>query len=164
MSTPADITRVEVEDFLFYEAELLDEWKLKEWLALFTLDANYYVPSTDVAPDASPDNNLFYIADDRFRLESRVERLLKRTAHSEFPHSKTRHLVSNVRIRERLADGLAVNSAFITYRSKDHVTETFVGSNRYRLVMDSGGLKIREKRCVLDLDGLKPQGRISILL
>ena len=164
MALPGDITRVEIEDFLFYEAELLDEWKLKEWLGLFTMDANYYVPSTDVAPDASPADSLFYIADDRFRLESRVERLLKRTAHSEFPHSKTRHLVSNVRVRERLADGLIVSTAFATYRSKDHVTDTFVGTARYRIVMNDAGMKIREKRVVLDLDGLRPQGRISILL
>src|SRR5262245_53854066 len=77
----ADITRDQVEDFMYLEAELLDEWRLKEWLALFTADASYYVPATDVAPDASPDTSLFYVADDRFRLEQRVERLLKRTAH-----------------------------------------------------------------------------------
>jgi p-cumate 2,3-dioxygenase beta subunit len=93
-----------------------------------------------------------------------VIRLLKRTAHSEFPRSKTRHLISNVRIRERLADGLIVGTAFITYRSKDNVTDVFIGSTRYHLVTEGEGLKIVEKRCVLDLDGLRPQGRISILL
>ncbi|MEQ9642288.1 MAG: aromatic-ring-hydroxylating dioxygenase subunit beta [Alphaproteobacteria bacterium] len=164
MTTLNEIGRPEVEDFLFYEAELLDEWRLDEWLTLFTEDANYYVPSTDVAPDASADNNLFYIADDRYRLEARVARLNKRMAHSEYPRSKTRHLVSNVRIREREADSLFVTAAFITYRSKDDVTDAFVGSHRYRLVLTDNGLKIREKRCVLDLSGLKPQGRISIIL
>jgi len=164
MTAPDSITRSEVEDFLYYEAELLDEWRLEEWLTLFTGDAHYYVPATDLAADASPDDSLFYIADDRFRLESRVTRLLKRTAHSEYPRSKTRHLISNVRIRERLADGLIVGTAFITYRSKDNITDVFVGSTRYHLVTGGDGLKIAEKRCVLDLDGLKPQGRISILL
>ena len=51
------IARTEVEDFLFAEAELLDEWRLPEWLELFTDDAIYYVPATDLAVDASPDNN-----------------------------------------------------------------------------------------------------------
>ena len=60
-------------------------------------------PATDLAVDASPDNNLFYVADDRFRLSERVKRLMKRTAHAEFPHSRTRHLVSNVRIRKQSA-------------------------------------------------------------
>ena len=80
------IARTDVEDFLFAEAELLDEWRLPEWLELFTDDAIYYVPATDLAVDASPDNNLFYVADDRFRLSERVKRLMKRTAHAEFPH------------------------------------------------------------------------------
>lgn len=101
-----DVTREQVEDFMFLEAEMLDEWRLKEWLGLFTADGGYYVPTTDSAPNASPDNALFYVADDRFRLEQRVERLLKRTAHAEFPKSKTRHLVSNVRIRARRDDEL----------------------------------------------------------
>jgi len=164
MATPADITRIEVEDFLFLEAEMLDEWRLKEWLALFTRNASYYVPATDLTPEASPATSLFYIADDRSRLESRVERLMKRTAHSEYPRSKTRHLVTNVRIRERQADSIFVSAAFAVYRTKDSVTDLYVGSNRYRMVFEGGALKIREKRCILDLDGLKPQGRISILL
>src|SRR6266508_2291398 len=124
------IARTEVEDFLFAEAELLDEWRLPEWLELFTDDAIYYVPATDLAVDASPDNNLFYVADDRFRLSERVKRLMKRTAHAEFPHSRTRHLVSNVRIRGRSDHEMEVAAAFITYRTKDGITDTYFGSTR----------------------------------
>lgn len=164
MRTLADVTRDEVEDFLYFEAELLDEWRLKEWLGLFTMDACYYVPATDVPADASPDTSLFYVADDRFRLEQRVERLLKRTAHAEFPRSKTRHLVSNVRIRARTDDELDVGAAVLTYRTKMGLTETYIGSYRNRLVLTADGLRMREKRCVLDMDGLKPNGRISIIL
>ncbi len=157
-------TRLEVEDFLFLEAELLDEWRLREWLDLFTDDARYLVPPTDVSADAEPEANLFYIADDRFRLGERVTRLMKKTAHSEFPHSKTRHVVSNVRIKKVLEDEVEVSAAFITYRTKDGVTDRFVGHSRYRLAPSEAGWKIREKRCLLDHDGLRPQGRISILL
>jgi len=90
--------------------------------------------------------------------------LMKRTAHAEFPHSRTRHLVSNVRIRKRIGDDLEVGSAFITYRTKDGVTDTFFGSNRYRLVPGNGTFKIKEKRCLLDSEGLRAQGRVSIIL
>lgn len=159
-----EISRIEVEDFLFYEAELLDEWRLKEWLALFTDDAHYFVPSTDLPPGASPDTNLFYIADDRFRLGERVERLMKKSAHAEYPRSKTRHLLSNVRIRNRTETELEVGAAFATYRSKGETTDLYVGAIRYRMVPENGSLKIREKRCQLDMNGLKPQGRISIIL
>ncbi len=158
------VTRDQVEDFMFLEAEMLDEWRLKEWLTLFTADGCYYVPTTDSMPNASPDDSLFYVADDRFRLEQRVERLLKRTAHAEFPRSKTRHLVSNVRIRARKGDELDVGAAVLTYRTKMGLTETYIGSYRYRLAVTEQGLRIREKRCILDMDGLKPNGRISIIL
>ena len=159
-----NVSRADVEEFLFREAELLDEWRLPEWLQLFTDDAVYYVPVTDLPPDASPDNNLFYVADDRFRLSERVKRLMKRTAHAEFPHSRTRHIVSNVRIRQRLENEVDVASAFITYRTKDSVTDTYFGSNRYRLVPTDGSFRIREKKCLLDSDGLRSQGRVSIIL
>lgn len=158
------VTREQVEELMFLEAELLDEWRLKEWLDLFTADGCYYVPATDVAPNASPDTSLFYVADDRFRMEQRVERLLKRTAHAEFPRSKTRHVVSNVRIRARSAEELEVGAAVLTFRTKMGLTETYIGSYRYRLAMTGAGLRIREKRCVLDMDGLRPNGRISIIL
>jgi len=164
VSTMNTITRAEVEDFLFLEADLLDEWRLPEWLELFTEDATYSVPATDLPANASPDTSLFYVADDRFRLSERVKRLMKRTAHVEFPHSRTRHFVSNVRIRERGETDLAVSAAFLVYRTKDGVTDTFFGSHRYRLVPSNGSFRIREKRCLLDTDGLRPQGRVSIVL
>jgi p-cumate 2,3-dioxygenase beta subunit len=160
----AAVSRDQVEELLFLEAELLDEWRLRDWLNLFTADGSYYVPATDVPPNASPDTALFYVADDRFRLEQRVERLLKRTAHAEFPRSKTRHLVSNVRIRGQKDDELDVGAAVITHRTKMGLTETYIGSYRYRVAVTADGLRIREKRCILDMDGLKPNGRISIIL
>lgn len=160
----AALSRHEVEDFLYHEAGLLDEWRLPEWLALFTEDAHYEVPSTDLAANASPDENLFYIADDRFRLEQRVARLMKRSGHSEQPRSKTRHLVTNVRIAANDGASLSVTSAFAVYRTKDGVTDLFVGGAFHDLVADGSRLRIRRKRCALDLDGLRPQGRISIIL
>ena len=61
-------------------------------------------------------------------------------------------------------DEIEVGSSFITYRTKDGVTDTYFGSHRYRLVTDNGTLRIREKRCLLDSDGLRTQGRVSIIL
>jgi p-cumate 2,3-dioxygenase beta subunit len=159
-----EISRAAVEDFLYLEADLLDQWRLPEWLNLFTDDATYSVPATDLAPDASPDESLFYVADDRFRLSERVKRLMKRTAHVEFPHSRTRHFISNVRILSRSSDELAVSAAFLVYRTKDGVTDVYFGGHRYRLTVQASELRIREKRCLLDTDGLRPQGRVSIIL
>jgi p-cumate 2,3-dioxygenase beta subunit len=156
--------RAEIEDFLYQEAALLDAWMLPEWLALFTADATYKVPSASLPPGASSDETLFYIADDAHRLKERVNRLMKKTAFSEYPRSKTRHLVSNVRIMEQESDTCRVNAAFVVYRSKMGVTDTYIGGSEYALVCANGDLRIKEKRCNLDLESLRPQGRISIIL
>lgn len=157
-------TREAVEEFLFAEADLLDEWRLPEWLSLFTPDAVYYVPSTDVPHDASPEGRLFYIADDHYRLEQRVKRLMKRTAHVEFPHSKTRHLVSNVRIRGREGDTLRVSAAFITYRANHGRQDVYAGTLYYTLKVTDSSFLIAEKRAVLASEGLREQSRVSIIL
>ena len=62
------VSRAEAEDFLFHEAALLDEWKVKDWAALFTDDGEYMIPSTD-DPHADPRTTLFLVFDDRHRLE-----------------------------------------------------------------------------------------------
>jgi p-cumate 2,3-dioxygenase beta subunit len=159
-----DVQR-EVEDFLYDEAELLDSWRLEEWLALFSEDCRYLVPPGDLPPDASPEKSLFYIADNHVLLRERVGRLAKRNAHAEYPHSKTRHFLSNVRILPGSDENeIAVRCAFLTHRSRAGVLDTFIGSIHYRLVRQDGRLRIREKRCRLDNDNLREQGRISILL
>lgn len=158
------LTRAQAEDLLFEEADLLDQWKLQEWLALYTDDAAYLVPSTDLAPGADPAKSLFYIADDRTRMTERVVRLLKKTAHSEFPRSRTRHLVSNVRVGAATGEHTPVSAAFVTFRTKNAITDTYMGRALYRLQQVDGRWRIREKRCELDLDGLRPHGRVSIIL
>ena len=117
-----------------------------------------------LAKTAEPDNSLFYIADDYARLEQRVIRLGKKTMWSEYPRSKTRHLVTNVRVLGTSGDDILVRAAFAVYRTKWGNTDIYVGSYEYGLRRDGTGLKISKKRCNLDLDGLRPQGRVSILL
>ena len=43
----ATVTRAEVEDFLYHEADLLDNWRLDDWLALCTEDVGYYIPPNE---------------------------------------------------------------------------------------------------------------------
>lgn len=156
--------KLKVEDLLVEEAACLDEWRLADWLKLYTGDAEYLVPSTDVDGDkADPDRSLFYVFDDRKRMEERVIRLNKKGAHSEWPRSKTRHLVTNVRA-ERGADGVKAKASFAVWRSKDTTSDVYVGHYLYDLLETDEGLRIRKKVCVLDMEALRPHGRISIIL
>ena len=164
--TAALLRRVRVEDFLYREAALLDDWKLKEWLALFSPGARYEVAPTGEADAAtmSSAESLFLVADDRERLEQRVIRLRKPQAHAEYPHSRVRHLYSNVRILEDSDDRIEVNSNFVTFRTKRGVTATYMGWHRWLLIRAGDDFLIELKRTILDLDGLVPQGKVSLLL
>ena len=172
MTTLTDrlITRLQVEDFLYHEAELLDRWALDEWLALCSDDCRYEVGPTGKADAAelSPETSLFLIADNRFRLEQRVIRMKKPTAHAEYPHSRTRHLYSNVRVLEDKGSTLDIAVNFSTMRSAKHIIQHYFGSIRYTLKAEGEGenrsFKIAYKRITLDLDSLVPHGKVTIFL
>ena len=57
-----------------------------------------------------------------------------------------------------------VESSFITYRSSQGVTDTFFGRHEHCIVEQSGRLRIEEKRTILDMEALRPQGRLSIIV
>jgi Ring hydroxylating beta subunit len=81
------ITREQVEDFLYAEADLLDSWRLDEWVGLFDQErGGYYMPTTD-HPDGDPNVDLFLIADDMPKLRSRVEQLLSGLTWAENPRA-----------------------------------------------------------------------------
>ena len=61
------------EAFLIEEARLLDEGRFDDWLALFTADATYWVPSEP--HQESPLTTVSLMYDDRRLLETRVRRL-----------------------------------------------------------------------------------------
>ncbi|WP_374570393.1 aromatic-ring-hydroxylating dioxygenase subunit beta [Phenylobacterium sp. J426] len=109
-------------------------------------------------------SSLFYIADDYPRLVQRVRRLQKNTAHVEYPHSKCCRLISNVRLLGGDDDSFDVESKFVTYRSKNGILETYLGHHTYELRLAKAGLRIRNKRSQLDLDHIREQGKVSIIL
>jgi p-cumate 2,3-dioxygenase subunit beta len=159
-----DVTRAQLEDFLYEEAALLDAWKLTEWFALFVPGARYLVPPAGSDDDADPATTLFYVADDYHRLGERVKRLGKKTAHVEFPHSRCRRVVTNVRLLGGTNDDFRATSNFVTYRSKRNVTETYLGHHLYRLCVRGDTIRILEKRSFLDTDDIYTQGKVSIIL
>ena len=159
--------RSEVEDFLYHEAALLDAWKLDEWLALLTDDARYRVPSND-APDGDPANTLFLIADDIARIRGRVARLKDPHAHAEFPHSRTRRMITNVRIvgpGSGPGSELDVEANFTVHRfRRGEQVSQFVGRYRYRLRVVDGALKIALREAILDSQELGSLGAVSFIL
>ena len=158
------VSRAEVEDFLYAEADLLDSWKLDEWLTLLTEDAAYYVPPND-KPDADHRATLFTIADDMVRLRERVIRLKDPNCHAEYPPSRTRRMITNVRITGVEGDAVAVAANFVVYRHRrGEPVREFIGRYRYRLRRIGGVLKIAERRAILDAHELGAMGSVSFIL
>lgn len=157
------ITREQIEDFLYMEAALLDEGRLDEWAQLLTQDATYQVPSTDVL-DGDATNSLFLVADNRFRIDARVKRLQKEYCHVEFPRSRTSRHISNVRIVEQTDDSILVNANFVIYRMRYERMDTYVGKYEHRLVVQNGQLKIKDRKSILNLESLRPQSKVSIII
>src|ERR1700756_1147834 len=112
IAAQALVTRAEVEDFLYHEAALLDEWRLDAWQELLTDDAGYYVPSND-QPESDHRRALFLIADDRERIRQRIIRVLDPNCHAEYPKSRTRRMISNVRILGIDGDLISVAANFV---------------------------------------------------
>ncbi|MBM3528610.1 MAG: aromatic-ring-hydroxylating dioxygenase subunit beta [Alphaproteobacteria bacterium] len=169
MTKPIDhastVTRDEVEDFLYHEADLLDRWKLDDWLGLLTDDASYYVPPND-KPEGDHRFTLFTVADDIVRLRERIIRLKDPNCHAEFPPSRTRRMISNVRITGTEGDLILVsaNFAIYRYRRNETVPRLFVGCYRHKFKLTDAGLKIHERRAILDAEELGAMGAVSFLL
>ena len=154
--------RAVVEEFLYHEAALLDAWRLDEWLALFTADGRYLVPTTDL-PDGDPQKDLVFIDDDMVRLRARVERLKSRHGHREYPSSRTRRFISNIRIN--VEDGaIVVTSSFLVYRFRMGESSPYVGWYEHRLKQIDGELKIQHRKAVLDQEALSEHGAVSVIL
>lgn len=158
------VTQSEVEQFLYAEADMLDEWRLEEWLSLFLPGARYEVPPTDL-PDGIANQSLFLIADAPLVLAGRVRRLLRPDAYSEQPRSRTRHFVTNVRILSSERNVTKVSANFLVYRIKNGIQDNFIGRYEHILSKTPGGeLRFQMRRAILDQEALRPSGRISIIL
>jgi p-cumate 2,3-dioxygenase subunit beta len=159
----APFTVGEIEQFLINEAALLDEWRLEEWLALMAPEARYLVPPLDI-PDADHHDTLFLIADDRRTLASRVRQLLSGTTWAENPRSRTRRLITNVRLLAADGGEARATANFAVWRFQHQQSDVYVGQYRHVLVRGPSGLLFRERRVVLDLETLRPHGKLSFIL
>jgi 3-phenylpropionate/cinnamic acid dioxygenase small subunit len=154
----------EVESFLAYESELLDDWRLEEWLELFTPDASYVVPTTD-CPTGDPAEDLFFVRDDYFLLSQRVAALLDGTAWTENPHSTTHRMVSNVRARETGEGEVEAKANLLVHWARGDRLHAYPVHLTLQLVRGGrAGFEIRHRTSVLALEQLRPHGRVSVIL
>lgn len=154
----AEGVQIRIQQFLAYEAELLDDRKFREWLALFSDDTQYWMPIRSSRPprerhlELGAPGTLASFDETKADLEQRIRKIETGKAWAEEPPSRTRHCLSNVRVR--MQDGLyAVRSNMIVFQSRAERDEHwFVGERFDLLEEDEGpaGFRIRSRKIVLD--------------
>ncbi len=144
--------------FLIHEARLLDEGRFDEWLALFTADAQYWVPSEP--GQQSPHDTVSLMYDDRRLLETRVRRLADPRIYSQEPRSRTSRIVTNLSLEpSRHGPGTTVRSKFVLVEYRRETQRLFAGTYTHHLVGSGDNIRITTKRidlinCDAPLDGL----------
>lgn len=148
----------EARAFLDREAELIDERRFADWLALVTDDFVYRMP-VPVTPDnpATPpydesalviDENRETLAEHWFR---RFEPDMWEMAHSENPPVRYRHFISNVRVRETEADDVydvRSNVIVTATRQSDQPNSLYV--ERFDTLVRQGGLLLKQRFVIAD--------------
>lgn len=117
-------THFEMNQFYFLEAEFLDDGRFADWLEMLADDLYYWAPTRtnrlrrqQALSVSAPGEAAFY-DETKESLAWRIRRFDSGMAWAEDPPSRTRHLVTNVSVREREDGLLQVRSAFIVYRNR----------------------------------------------
>lgn len=148
-STPGGVSGIDREQFelfLIHEGRLLDERRFEDWMALFTADGHYWVPSVPGQESPFQFASLFF--DDRELMKTRIDRLNHPAIHIQTPPSRTLHMVSNVLVEEadEAAGEYLVSSSMMMTEYRLDVQRIFAGQQFHRLIRDGDGFRIALKR------------------
>ena len=149
----------EIENFLYMEAELLDERRFSDWIELIADDVHYYMPQRrnvkfgeQYRENSDPESEISWFDEGKVTLVGRVRQLNTGLHWAEEPLSRVCHVVSNVQILDVQGDEVRVKSRFIVYRNRlqDEV-DLFVGKREDLLRRDQEtGWKIAKRTIILD--------------
>ena len=151
------LLQFEIEQFYYTEAAYLDDRRFSDWLALFAEDAHYWMPirrtvtSNELEREFTAPGAMAFFDDDRTMLAARVKKLASGYSWSEDPPSRTRHLVTNLRIVSDEGGELGVNTNFHLYRTRLNSEEDhWIGSRKDVLRRTPEGLKIVTRHIFLE--------------
>jgi benzoate/toluate 1,2-dioxygenase beta subunit len=143
------VTADELVGVVHREAELLDEWRLAEWLQLWADEAIYWIPAGPDPGSHDPMRDVSIAYDDRRRLEERVARLESGAAHAQDPRSRVLHLITNVRVLSSTDATAELRSNFALFESRLGRDRTYAGVLDHTLVRSNGTWLISRKKVSL---------------
>lgn len=159
--------------FLTVEAELLDDHRYRDWLGLLADEITYRAPvRTSRRSDGRIDaESNYWFDENRNTLELRVRRLETDVNWAEEPPSRTRRMVSNVRVVDEVggseseSGGIRVRSNLLCHRNRrDSFTSDLIAAERHdHLVNENGYWKLVQRVILLDHATL-PTKNLAIFL
>jgi len=146
-----------VEQFLYHEARLLDTQRYEEWLELFTDDATYWVPLEQNQKDPLETSSIIH--DDRTLLELRVKQARHPRAHARLPLARTVHQVGNVTVLSQTDSEIRVTSTLQLIEFRNEKQRVYGALVEHRLRRAGDSFRIAHKRVDLvnsegELDGI----------
>ncbi len=156
--------KADVEDFLYAEAELLDQRQFNAWLDILADDLVYFMPmrrNVKFGKHAAEENTRFgedisWFDEDKWTLSKRVEQIMTGVHWAEEPLSRVCHIVSNIQILEALpsaeaAKEVSVRSRFLVYQNRiEDEVNFFVGKRTDLLRSTDGSWKLAKREIILD--------------
>jgi 3-phenylpropionate/cinnamic acid dioxygenase small subunit len=149
----------EIEQFLYMEAELLDERRWSDWLKLVAEDIHYHMPvrrnvkfGEQHRENSDAESEISWFDEGYATLAGRVRQLNTGIHWCEEPFSRVRHIVSNVQVVRVEGDEVHVRSRFFVYQNRLHdEVNMFIGKREDRLRRDTEtGWKIAKRTILLD--------------
>jgi 3-phenylpropionate/cinnamic acid dioxygenase small subunit len=157
------LLKQEIEDFLYHEADLLDERRYEDWLALVAEDVRYWMPMRRNVKVGEPEREFTRAGQDinwfdegKETLTRRVKQIRTGMHWAEEPVSRISHMVSNVQLLEVHSTPaepteVDVKCRFLIYRNRvETETDILVGKREDRLRRVDGEWKIARRKIVLD--------------
>ncbi len=153
----------DVANFLYHEAEVLDERRYEEWLDLLADDVRYWMPIRrnvklgELEREFTREGqDVNWFDEGKDTLTRRVQQILTGVHWAEEPLSRLCHMVSNVQLLRAEPSVLepahvTVKSRFLVYRNRvETETDILVGKREDTLRRVDGGWKISRRKIVLD--------------
>jgi 3-phenylpropionate/cinnamic acid dioxygenase small subunit len=158
--SPALTLRLEIEDFLYREAELLDDRKYEEWLQLFSDDLEYRLPIVRNLKFDRIDHEylthplaVHWIDEGKETLATRVAQIRTGVHWAEEPLSRTARIITNVRVVRATPSAedpreIEVSCKFLVYRNRNVDEEVTVVGRRVDMLRRHGASWLIAKRTV----------------
>jgi PAH dioxygenase small subunit len=157
----------EITELLHLEAELLDVGDFDRWLGLLDENLSYRMPVTVTRESGQGTiyaDDMEFMSETIHSIRMRLERMKTEYAWAEDPPSRTRHLITNIRVKAYGSSECAVTSYFCVYwsRGMSSASTLFVGFREDVLIRRSNGWRILKRDIFLDTSTVGANG-ITVL-